>query len=159
MTRPHLSHEAATALKFGAVGCVGFLTDITVLRPTRLAGVSPFAGRALSLTCAMQVTFLVNGWLVFRCLVRENWKRQWVGYMSTNGLGNLCNYLIFSGLVLSGWPQVSRHGWALLIGSVCAYLINYLFVRLLVFGRPQTAAERQRAALCTPCEPGASAVK
>ena len=51
MKRLHLNHEAATALKFAAVGCIGFLTDITVLRLTRLAGISPFAGRALSLTC------------------------------------------------------------------------------------------------------------
>lgn len=146
---PHLKHETLTALKFAAVGAVGFLTDITVLRLTRLEGLSPFVGRAISLTCAMQVTFLINGLVVFRCLKAGGWPRQWLGYMSTNGVGNLLNYLIFSGLVLSRWPVVSRHGWALLIGSVTAYAINYLFVRLLVFGRPQLR-DLRKSALCEP---------
>jgi len=151
MKRLHLRHETLTALKFAAVGGVGFLTDITVLRLTRLEGLSPFVGRAISLTCAMQVTFLINGLLVFGCLKAATWPRQWLGYMSTNGVGNLCNYLIFSGLVLSSLPVISRHGWALVIGSVTAYAINYLFVRLLVFGRPQTSGKDPRAAaLCDP---------
>ena len=152
MKRPHLKHETLTALKFAGVGCVGFLTDITVLRLTRLEGLSPFVGRAISLTCAMQVTFLINGFLVFRCLNAASWPRHWLGYMGTNGIGNLCNYLIFSGLVLSGWPVVSRHGWALLIGSVTAYAINYLFVRLLVFGRPQLRG-LSKPVLCEPAGP------
>ena len=151
MKRPHLAHETLTALKFAAVGGVGFLTDITVLRLTRLEGLSPFVGRAISLTCAMQVTFLINGLIVFGCLKAATWPRQWLGYMSTNGVGNLFNYLIFSSLVLSGMPVISRHGWALLIGSVAAYAINYLFVRLLVFGKPQALREDPRAeALCDP---------
>jgi putative flippase GtrA len=152
MARLHLKHETATALKFGAVGCVGFLIDITVLRLTRLEGLSPYVGRAISLTCAMQLTFLINGLLVFRCLSLASWPRHWLGYMGTNGIGNLCNYLIFSGLLLSGWPVVSRHGWALLIGSVAAYALNYLFVRLLVFGRPQLGSAREPVV----CEPAGS---
>lgn len=140
--KPHdpLHHEGMTALKFAAVGGLGFLTDITILRLTLICGLSPYVGRAISLTCAMQVTFLVNGFFVWRCLDARRWPRQWAAYMGTNGFGNLCNYLIFAGLVASRWPQVSRHGWALLIGSVIAYTINYACVRLWVFGKPQRAA-------------------
>ena len=143
-----LHPEGLTALQFGAVGCLGFLTDITVLRLSLMAGLSPFVGRALSLTCAMQVTFLVNGLLVFRCLRQANVLGQWLGYMGANGLGNLCNYLIFSGLVLSRWPVVSHHGWALLTGSVAAYAINYAFVRLLVFGKPKGWRGEAEAEVC-----------
>ncbi len=143
-----LHPEGLTALKFGAVGCLGFLTDITVLRLCLMAGLSPFVGRAISLACAMQVTFLVNGLLVFRCLRKGNALGQWLGYMSTNGFGNLANYLIFSGLVLSRWPVVSHHGWALLIGSVTAYTINYAFVRLLVFGKPKGRRDEVEPGAC-----------
>jgi putative flippase GtrA len=138
MNRVHLHHEGLTALKFAAVGGLGFLTDISVLHLClHVLRLSPFQGRAISLTCAMQVTFLVNGLLVFRCLDWTCWPRQWLGYMATNGLGNLINYLVFAGLIGSHLPQVSRTGWALVIGSVLAYAFNFLCVRLLVFGRPK----------------------
>jgi len=145
----HAHNEWLTAAKFGAVGCVGFLTDITVLRIGLVCGLSPLIARMISLTCAMQVTFLINGLLVFRCLHRRTALRQWLSYMSSNGLGNLCNYLIFAGLVVSRWPIVSRHGTALVIGSLTAYTINYAGCRLLVFGKPH-ARGRAPGAVCEP---------
>lgn len=141
MSRLHLHREGLTALKFAAVGGLGFLTDVSVLHlGLHVLRLSPFEARAISLACAMQVTFLVNGLVVFRCLDRGGWPRQWLGYMATNGLGNLINYLVFAGLVASRLPQVSRNGWALVIGSVLAYAFNFLCVRLVVFGRPKSEA-------------------
>ena len=117
MSRDHLHHEGVTALKFAAVGGLGFLTDISVLHLClHTFRLSPLAGRAISLTWAMQVTFLVNGLVVFCCLDGKRWSRQWLGYMATNGVGNLINYLVFLGLIGSRLPQVSRTGWALVIG-------------------------------------------
>ena len=143
-----LRQEAAIALKFAAVGGLGFLTDISVLHLClHVFGLSPLVGRAISLTCAMQVTFLVNGLVVFCCLDWKRWPRQWLGYMATNGLGNLINYAVFAGLVASRMPQVSRNGWALVISSVIAYAINFLCTRFMVFGRPVTAAA---ARICDP---------
>jgi putative flippase GtrA len=137
MTRAHAHSEILTAAKFGAVGCVGFAVDAALLHLGVKAGLSPLAARVISLGCAMQVTFLINGFLVFRCLKRVTCLRQWAAYMSSNGVGNLCNYLIFAGLVTSRAPLASRHYVALAIGSASAYLINYAGVRLLAFGRPQ----------------------
>jgi putative flippase GtrA len=132
----HLRHECLTALKFAAVGCLGFLTDISVLHVClRVFHLTPFEGRAISLTCAMQVTFVVNGLLVFRCLTLECCRRQWLAYMATNGVGNLINWAVFAALVSSHLPQVSRNGWALVIGSVIAYTFNFACTRLMVFGR------------------------
>src|ERR1700760_4477792 len=97
-----LRQEAATALKFAAVGGLGFLTDVSVLRLClRVLHLTPFEGRAISLTCAMQVTFLINGLFVFRCLAWRTWGRQWLAYMSSNGVGNAINYLVFASLVAS----------------------------------------------------------
>jgi putative flippase GtrA len=139
-----LHPEGKTALKFGAVGCVGFLVDITVLRLCLHFGLSPFVGRAISLMTAMQATFLINGLVVFRCL-DASWPRKWLAYVGSNGFGNLCNYLVFSALVLSRWPLLSHHGTALVIGSLMAYTLNFLFVRLLVFGRPREGARHLQA--------------
>src|SRR6185437_1545588 len=145
-----LRQEAATALKFAAVGGLGFLTDISVLRLClRVLQLTPFEGRAISLACAMQVTFLINGLFVFRCLQRNNAARQWLAYMGSNGLGNLINYLVFAGLVASRLPQVSRNGWALVISSVIAYALNFLCARFMVFGAPIPRAPG-KAPICDP---------
>ena len=113
----HCRREAPLALKFGAVGCLGFVTDAVVLKLGLAAGLTPAAARLLSLFLAMQVTFTVNGLLVFRCLEAAKLPRQWAGYMGSNGLGNLCNYLIFLGLVHSSLPLLSGKFEALAIGS------------------------------------------
>lgn len=141
MTPAHLHREGVTALKFAAVSGLGFLVDISVLHlGLHALALTPFQARAVSLTCAMQATFLVNGLFVFRCLTWRRWPRQWLAYMLTNGFGNLINYLVFAGLVLSRLPQVSRNGWALVIGSAIAYAFNFLSVRMMVFGRPRPRA-------------------
>jgi putative flippase GtrA len=146
-----LRGEAATALKFAAVGGLGFLTDISVLRLClRVLELTPFQGRAVSLTCAMQVTFLINGLFVFRCLGWRNCGRRWLAYMGGNGLGNLINYLIFAGLVASGWPEVSRNGWALVISSLVAYACNFACARFMVFGPPIGRAARKGPPMCDP---------
>ena len=132
-----LRQEAAIALKFAAVGGLGFLTDISVLRLClRVLQLTPLEGRAVSLTCAMQVTFLINGFFVFRCLTWRSCGRHWLAYMGSNGVGNLINYLVFAGLVSSRLPEVSRNGWALVISSAIAYVFNFACVRLMVFGKP-----------------------
>ncbi|MGZ3273268.1 MAG: GtrA family protein [Caulobacteraceae bacterium] len=132
-----LRHEASAALKFAAVGGLGFLTDISVLHLCLgVLHLTPFEGRAVSLACAMQVTFLINGLLVFRCLTWPSCARHWLVYTGSNGLGNLINYLVFASLVASRLPEVSRNGWALVTGSVIAYAFNFLCVRFMVFGPP-----------------------
>jgi putative flippase GtrA len=156
MSLAHLRSEGLTALKFAAVGGLGFLTDITVLRLClRQLHLTPFEGRAVSLACAMQVTFLVNGLIVFRCLTLRCAARQWLVYMTTNGLGNLINYAVFAALVASALPGVSHNGWALVIGSAIAYVFNFGCARLMVFGRPQARAVapgRIRPPMCDPAE-------
>ena len=148
--RRHPAHsEFRTAIKFAAVGCIGLTIDAAVLQIGLWAGAPPSLARIVSLTCAMQATFLINGLLVFRCLDRSRCLRQWAAYMSSNGLGNACNFMLFVALVDSHAPVVSHRYVALLIGSLTAYLINYAGVRLLAFGRPR-GARAMRKRLCDP---------
>lgn len=151
MDARHLRHEAATAIKFAAVGGLGFLTDISVLHLClRAAHLTPFEGRAISLACAMQVTFVVNGLVVFRCLTWKSCGRHWFAYMGGNGVGNAINYLVFASLVATRLPELSRNGWALAISSSIAYAFNFLCARFMVFGRPVAQGSEPR--MCDPAE-------
>ena len=147
--------EAGMALKFGAVGLLGLAVDALLLRIGLEFGLGAATARVISLFCAMQVTFLVNGLHVFRCLERTQWPKQWLGYMTANGFGNLCNYWIFLTLVSTHWPLVSDRYVALVSGSFAAYLINYGATRLLVFGKGRAAVvlairRRRMESVCGP---------
>jgi hypothetical protein len=99
----------------------------------------------------MQVTFLINGLLVFRCLSWRTCRGQWLVYMGSNGLGNLINYGVFAALVSSRLPEVSRNGWALVISSLIAYAFNFFCARFMVFGAP-VAQPGKPPQMCDPAE-------
>ncbi|MHB8528548.1 MAG: GtrA family protein [Caulobacteraceae bacterium] len=152
--------EASTAIKFACVGLIGLAIDATLLRVGLVAGLSAWGARAISLFCAMQATFAINGLHVFRCLTRERFARQWAGYMVTQGCGNLCNYWIFLTLVSLHRGVVSNPYLALAMGAFIGWMINYAGVRLVVFGRVQVAAiaetrRRKRETVCGPQEAAA----
>ena len=88
-----MSKEHGITFKYSMASICGFVTDLVVLKIGIEAGLPPSWARVLSLTTAMQVTFLTNGLLIFRCLERRKLHLQWGGYMLTNAFGNLCNYL------------------------------------------------------------------
>lgn len=125
--------ECPLPLKFTVVSGLGFAVDAAVLHLLMEAGASAAAARVASLLCAMQVTFLVNGLLVFRCLTRERLWRQWAAYMFAHGLGNLCNYWIFVTLVSLHRQPLSAPLAALAVASAVAWAINYASARYFVF--------------------------
>ena len=155
---PSAGWEARMALRFAAVGLIGFAIDALLLRLGMVVGLSAAAARAISLFFAMQATFAINGTLVFHCLTARKLARQWAGYMAANGFGNLCNYWFFVTLVSSHWPVIASPYVALVVGSIAAYLINYAGTRLLVFGKGGPAIVRGRArSICGPGEAEGSA--
>ncbi|MGH7009855.1 MAG: hypothetical protein ACREEX_03365, partial [Caulobacteraceae bacterium] len=80
---------------------------------------------------------------------------QWISYMATQGAGNLCNYWIFVTLVSLHRGAISNPYIALVIAAFVAWMINYVGVRALVFGRGHAGsagrggrlASRERLAL------------
>jgi putative flippase GtrA len=126
--------EVHLAAKHCGVSLIGFAVDALVLHFALQSGLQPAWARLISLLVAMHVTFVINGRHVFRCLDRSNWPRQWLGYMLANSLGNLCNYWIFVTLVSTHWRVIAEPYVALGIGSVGAWVINFLATRWLVFG-------------------------
>jgi putative flippase GtrA len=138
--RPRLAaavREGNLALKLAGVGLIGFAVDAALLHAVVGLGLSPAWARVISLSAAMQVTFVINGLRVFRCLDRATLLRQWAGYMAASGFGNFCNYWIFVTMVSTHWWIVSNHMVALAVGSFMAWLINYVGARFVVFGPPR----------------------
>lgn len=137
--------EGGMAAKFAGVGLIGFATDFVILRIAMGLGLEPAWARVISLFCAMQVTFTINGLHVFHCLERKRFVSQWVRYMATNGFGNLCNYLIFVTMVSTHWRIISAPAVALCAGSSCAWGINYLGARFVAFaGSGKVASPKAR---------------
>ena len=120
-------------LKYSAASMCGFVTDLAILKLGVSLGLSPAWARAISLFCAMQVTFCINGFLVFRCIEARRIHIQWAAYMAMNGFGNLCNYLVFTTLLSLHREVLSNHVFAVSVGAFVAWTINYAGTRLIVF--------------------------
>jgi len=135
--------ERKTALLYCAVSLVGFVVDAIILRVGLSFG-TPAWVRVISLICAMQVTFTLNGLMVFRTLTWRRLPRQWSSYMLTNGFGNFCNYWIFVTLVSLHWRIISDPMVALCAGAFMAWMINYCAARFLVFGKVKELVEVAR---------------
>jgi putative flippase GtrA len=94
----------------------------------------PATARAISILSAMQVTFLINGLAIFKCLTKHNLVRHWAAYMITSGFGNFCSYMIFITLTSLHGSVLSK-GWiAFPASTFAAYLINFAGARFIVFG-------------------------
>ena len=135
-----LNRERVTALKYCAVSLTGFVVDAAILRVGLMIG-APAWVRIVSLICAMQATFTLNGLVVFRTLTWRTLPRQWSSYMLTNGFGNFCNYWIFVTLVSLHKGVISDPMIALGVGAFTAWMINFLCARFLVFGKVKELAE------------------
>jgi len=125
--------ERRLVMKYAGVSLIGFCVDAAILHTLVELGMAAAWARLISLTCAMHVTFVINGLHVFRELDRKRLPRQWAGYMLTNAFGNFCNYWIFVTLVSTHWPVVSNHLFALGVGSLTAWATNYASTRFFVF--------------------------
>ena len=133
-------------LKYSIASICGFVTDLVILKIGVAAGLPPAWARVISLTTAMQLTFLLNGLLVFRCLEVRRLHFQWSGYMLTNAFGNLCNYLTFTTLLSLHHRVFSNHTVAVTLGALVAWVLNYIVTRFVVFRvRPEARQEMPRA--------------
>ena len=127
------SGEARLALKFTGVSLVGFAVDAILLQIGVSMGAAPAWARLFSLAIAMQLTFVINARLVFHAHDRSQRLHQWVGYMLSNGVGNVFNYWIFITLVSTRLPVASNHLVALTVGAMTAWAMNFACARFVVF--------------------------
>lgn len=127
--------EIGLAAKHVATSVAGFAVDFALLHLAMRSGLEAAWARVISLACAVNVTFLLNGRFVFGSFARgRQVLRQWLSYVVTNGFGNFCNYWIFVTLVSLHHPIVSRPSAALGLAALSAWGLNFTAARLLVFG-------------------------
>ena len=134
MDKKEYGREAGFAFKFALAGLVGFAIDAGLLHWGLRSGLPPETARAFSIVAAMQVTFLINGLVIFHCLTWRNLARHWVAYMLTSGFGNFCSYMIFITLTSLHGNVLSKAWIAFPASTFAAYLINFAGARFLVFG-------------------------
>ena len=125
---------------FIVVGVLGFATDAGLLTAGLAYGLPAAGARAISVTVALQTTFILNGLLVFRSLQRASFGRQWLGYMVSNGFGAACNYAVFVALTASHIPWLSERTPAFVAAAVVALFVNFTGTRLLAFRRVSGAS-------------------
>ncbi len=133
MNKDEYAREAGFAVKFAMAGLAGFAVDGGLLM---ILGhhLHPATARAISIISAMQVTFLINGIVIFKCLTMRNLARHWAAYMVTSGFGNFCSYMIFITLTSFHGSLASKAIIAFPLSTFAAYLINFVGARFIVFG-------------------------
>src|SRR5690349_14159778 len=111
--------EFALAVKHMAASVVGFAVDFIVLHVAMRCGLEAAWARVVSLAAAVNVTFAVNGLVVFRGFASpRELARCWLTYVVTNAFGNLCNYWIFVTLVSLHHPVASAPAVALAAAAI-----------------------------------------
>ena len=146
MHKTEYQREAGFAVKFALAGLVGFAVDAGVLHLGLSLGLSAAAARAISIISAMQITFLINGLLIFKCVTRRNFAGHWAAYMVASGFGNFCGYMIFITLTSLHGSLLSKTWIAFPASTFAAYLINFTGARLLVFRTAIRARLSRKAA-------------
>lgn len=129
--------------KFTVVGTLGFLVDGGIMQAAVSAlGLSPLVARAFSFPFAVTVTWLLNRFWTFDQGRSRSRHTQYLLYLLVQLLGFAINYASFAFLVLHGawwrdWPIA-----ALVVGSLLAMGVTYLFASLLVFSTVQPRGVR-----------------
>lgn len=121
-------------LRFGVVGCIGFVVDWTVLQlSVSLAGVQPILAQVPAFGVAVLVTWLLNRVWTFKAVGLDSRLRQAALYFGVQCAGAATNFVIY-GAVLLVEPALNR--WLvvpLAIGAVAGMFVTFLGSKHLAF--------------------------
>ena len=146
MTSPNKLAAEATAmivrqaLRFAAVGVLGFIVDAGVLTlALRLLGLNLYVGRALSFLVAMTFTWALNRAVTFRSARSASRWSEWGRFGAANSVGGLTNLGVYSVLVATS-AVVHRYPiLAVGAGSLSGLALNFYLSRTFVFRQTQSA--------------------
>jgi putative flippase GtrA len=133
--RETIQQEAHLFLRFGVVGTVGFLVDLSILETGLALGLDHFVARFISIMVALQVTFLANGLLVFKHGTPDQLLTRWPHYMLSSGFSVACNYTIYLALIHSGLRYLSLSVVAVVIATGITMFISFTGARRFAFRR------------------------
>lgn len=119
---------------FSTIGSIGFAVDAGILI-VLIPSIGHYAGRMVSFSVAVLVTWVLNRSLTFRDRRSAKWGRELLSYVSAQSIGAMTNLAAYAvcitvSLWLMRYPVV-----ALAIGSAFGLLVNFTMMHLVVFRR------------------------
>ncbi len=120
---------------FAAAGSVGFLVDASTVTAVRhWTHLDLFTAKALGFSFAVTVTWLMNRRLAFSGRSRrEGLFREWLRYVSANGVGGVVNNSVYVIGVLTVREFAEFPAAAIALGSLAGMCFNYAVSRWWVF--------------------------
>lgn len=133
--------DTAQFLRFAAVGVKISLIDAggVYLLPW-LFGMHLYPARAISLSAALLVGYLLNRYFTFKAVRRGGFFRQMAGHFSVHLLGGLLNFAVFAAAIEVGHNLIDHPLertllplGALWAGGIVGLVFNFFFSRKFVF--------------------------
>lgn len=122
-------------LRFAVVGLLGLAVDVAVLYCAMTAGLGWLAGRALSFSCAVWVTWQCNRRYTFARRAGVTAWQEWWRYVSAMLVGGATNYGVY-GMMMVLLPRSPLLPFAAVAaGSAAGMMVNFLSARYFVFHR------------------------
>lgn len=136
------SRHFGPLIKFGIVGTIGFLVDLSLLYVLLyLAGAGPYLGRLGSFLGAATVTWFLNRVFTFRDAAPEAHGRQWLRFVAVNSLGAAVNYGTYVLVLAVGTASAVLPGIGVAAGSLAGLVFNYSLSRRFVFSPKPASRE------------------
>lgn len=151
------SRQLTTALKFLAVGGVGFVVDVVVFNALRSTALhpdqvvnGPLVAKVISTSAAIVTNWIGNRLWAFRTHRSAQWGREFVEFIvaSLVGMGVAVGTLAVSHYVLGFHSQLADNISGNVIGLLLGTIVRYLGYRFWVF----SPSRNRRTAAQTPTE-------
>lgn len=122
------------ALRFAAVGVLGFLVDAGVLMAGRsLLGLDLYSSRALSYVAAVTSTWALNRAFTFKEYASSSKLVEWARFFAANTVGGAVNLGVYAALV-NFVPLVREFPvLGVAAGSLSGLGVNFTLSRIYVF--------------------------
>lgn len=118
---------AGQVFRFGITGGLGFVVDVGILQLLLRVGVSPYAGRVVSIAVAIVVTWLLHRRLTFRTEVPPSW-REFGAFALQSLAGAAINYAVYAAAVAAGAPPIVGQ----VVGTAIASVFNFFRYRAIL---------------------------
>lgn len=120
--------------KFGIIGTLGFVVDSAVLMAcTKLLGMDPYTGRAISYVAAASATWAGNRFFTFRDRPQASAGKQWGLFVAVNALGFAINYGTYAVLLETVQAVRDFPVWGVAAGAIAGMFFNFAASSRLVF--------------------------
>jgi len=118
---------------FALVGIAGFVVDAGILYVVLKIGLGYFAGRAVSFTCAVLTTWLINRKTTFAHRPDQPLAEEATRYLIAMSLGGVVNYGVYSLVIIEFHNSAYIAFCAVAAGSIAGLFFNFLSAKTWVY--------------------------